>query len=106
MAEAKSRWMQMTDSAAQATKTVVERTQELAQRLDSGVRREALDDVRKAREVIRKADHGLTQLFDRIEHWAQTPPRPKSAEGQRGTSQAGEAKKSTSKPQGASTQAS
>lgn len=73
MNETKSRWSKMSDSAAQATKTVVTRTQTLARQIDSGVRKEALDDVRRAREVVRKADAGLSQLFDRIEHWALIP---------------------------------
>ncbi len=73
MNESKSRWSKMSDSAAQATKTVVTRTQTLARQIDSGVRKEALDDVRRAREVVRKADAGLSQLFDKIEHWALVP---------------------------------
>lgn len=74
MTETKSRWLKVTDSAAQATKTVVERTQTLARQLDSGLRRETLDDVRRVREAVRKADAGLSHLFDRIENWAKVEP--------------------------------
>ncbi len=106
MAETKSRWIQVTDSAAQATKNVVERTQELAQKIDSGVRREALDDVRKAREMIKKADQGLGQLFDRIEHWAKTEPKAKSPERPKGAAADAPKKAAASKAQGAQSQPS
>lgn len=79
MTETKSRWLKVTDGAAQATKTVVERTQTLARQIDNGIRRETLDDVRRVREAVKRADAGLNQLFDKIEHWAKVEQKPEDA---------------------------
>jgi len=75
MAEMKSRWVQMTDSATQATRNMVERTQGLAHKIETEVRKEALADVKRARAVVKKADQGLTNLLNRIEHWAESQPK-------------------------------
>ncbi len=75
MAEMKARWTQMTDSATQATRQVVERTQVFAQKIETGVRKEALADVKRARAVVKKADQGLTNLPNRNAPWAETQPK-------------------------------